>query len=374
MTSDRRRRAAPGAVLALIAASCILAAPARGAETVSEPAAGPAAEAPIRVEVVRAQPRPVRRVLALTGEIAPRDSLDVAFPMGGRVLSVSRDKGERVRAGEELARLDAIQQEQALRAAQAALEAAEADHRRAQTEFRRQEALLERGASTRVRRDEARRAYFVARAGLERARAELDRARKALSDAVLRAPADGLVIERLIEPGEVVGAARPVMTLALGDAIDAVFQAPETAPTGVPEALEVTLHPLSDPSIRHAGKVRRISPLVDPRTGTVEVKVAVEPPHQGLGFGDPVRAIVSQTLPERISLPASALSALGRSAAVWVADPASGRVAIRPVALSGFADGRIILESGVEPGELVVVAGAQLLYPGRRVVLSEVTE
>lgn len=372
MTCDRRPGRAPRALLALAAALLVLATPMRAAETAGTSAAAPAP--PLHVKVVRAQPRAVRQVRALTGEIAPRDSLEVAFPMGGRVLSVSHDKGERVRAGEELARLDAIQQEQALRAAQAALDAAEADHHRAETEFHRQEALLERGTSTRVRRDEARRAYFVARAGLERAKAELDRARKALSDTVLRAPADGLVTERRIEPGEVVGAARPVMTLALGEAIDAVFRAPETVPTGVPEGLEVTLHPLSDPSKSYAGKVRRISPLVDPRTGTVEVKVAVAPPHEGLGFGDPVRAIVAQTLAGRISVPASALSAQGHSAAVWVVDPASGEARVRPVALSRFADGRMIVASGVEPGDLVVIAGAQLLYPGRKVVFTEVTE
>ncbi|RMH47272.1 MAG: efflux RND transporter periplasmic adaptor subunit [Alphaproteobacteria bacterium] len=322
---------------------------------------------PLSVRVIRAEPRPIERVFALTGEVAPRETVDVAFPMGGRILSVAHEEGDRVRRGEELARLDAIQQEQALRAAEAALDAAVAEFRRAEAEARRQEALLERGATTRVRRDEARRAFFVARANRERAKAELDRARKALDDTVLRAPADGQVIARHAEPGEVIGAARAVLTLAIGDELDAVFAAPETAPTGVPEALDITLVPISAPDREYVGRIRRVSPLVDPRTGTVEVTVGIVPPYGALGFGDPVRAIVRQTTAPRIVLPSTALSALGDAPAVWTVDEASGRVSIVPVRIDAYADGMMIVDDGLAPGALVVARGVQLLYPGRKV-------
>src|SRR5690606_20162344 len=125
------------------------------------------------------------------------------------------------------ARMDSVQQEQALRAAEAGLQTAAADHRQAAENLDRQETLLERGATTRIARDGAEDSLRIAEGALAEAQATLDRARKALDDTVLTAREDATVTRRLAEPGQIVGAAQPVLELALDAGIDAVFDVPE---------------------------------------------------------------------------------------------------------------------------------------------------
>lgn len=334
------------------------------------PPAARAAE-PLVVHIVTATTTTDRQQFELSGEIAARDALSASFPTGGRLASVSVEQGDKVSAGAELARMESVQQEQALRAAEAGLSTAQADFRQAQEDFQRQEALLERGATTRISRDTAEDALNIAEGSLAQAQAELDRARTALEDTVLLAPADATITNRLAEPGEVVGAAQPVLELALGDGLDALFDVPEVLLTKEVEDPTVTLWPIDTPDRRFTGQVREISPLVDASIGTVAVTVTVLDPPPGLTYGDAVRGAVSHEEPPHIALPYAALSATAEGPAVWVVDPATMAVTLTPVTVDRYETGRIILANGLAEGTLVVAEGAQLLYPGRVVQAME---
>ncbi len=325
------------------------------------------ADQPLVVQVLRAHQEPGARRYDFTGEIVARESLNVSFPTSGRILSIPVREGDKVVTGQVLARMESVQQEQGLRAAQAAVQAAEADQRQAQDAFNRQDALLARGATTRIRRDEAERALRIQKARAESARANLERARKALADTVLHAPDSATVTRRLADPGQVVGAASPVISLALGTSFDAVFQAPETAPATLPDDTRVTLSLIDNPQLRFHGNIRKLSPLIDPVTGTVKVTVGVSDPPAGLGYGDAVRGSITRSLPPRTRLPYTVLSATRSGPAVWVVDPASHRVALRQIRIARFADGFVLIKSGLKEGEQVVGRGAQLLFPGREI-------
>lgn len=85
---------------------------------------------PLPVEIVTATAVPPLRSYALTGEIAARDEIAAAFPVAGRLIEVVAREGDRVAAGDILARLDPVQQQQALRSAEAGLASAQADQAR----------------------------------------------------------------------------------------------------------------------------------------------------------------------------------------------------------------------------------------------------
>ena len=329
------------------------------------------AEPPLVASVIRIQPAADSETLSLTGEINARDAVGVSFPMGGRILSVSVREGDRVKKGQELARLESIQQEQALRGAEAARNAAEADLRQAHEEFDRQEAFLERGATTRNRRDEAERSFRISKANVDGATAELGRIRKAYEDTFLRATADGVVIDRLADSGEVLAAARPVLELALGDGMDAVFDAPEAMPTKIPAKQVVQLALIESPSVQFTGYVRKVSPLVDPKSGTVEVSIGVDSPPPSVRYGDAVRATIIRPVPPRITIPYSALTAFGNEPAVWVMDPETNAVALSLIEISHYLDGLIVVSGGLTNGQQVVTTSVQLLYPGRILKLKE---
>lgn len=336
------------------------------------PAIPAAAEPPLAVEIVTAHAEVQTVSYSLTGEIRAHDSLSAAFPAGGRLVDVVVEAGVRVRKGALLARMDAVQQEQALRAAEAGMETAAADHRQAAEDLDRQDALLERGATTRIARDGAQDSLRIAAGALAEAQATLDRARKALDDTVLTAPEDATVTRRLAEPGQIVGAAQPVVELALGDGIDAVFDVPEALLTGTGQLPPVTLNPIGQPGTVFSGRIEEVSPVVDADTGTVAVKVHVTDPPAGLAFGEAVRGTAVQAEPARVILPYTVISATAEGPAVWQVDPGSMAVSLLQIAIERYETGLIVVASGIDDGTLIVAKGAQLLYPGRVVRAAEV--
>jgi len=327
------------------------------------------AEPALLVSAVQVQSKPDTETFSLSGGINARDAVGLSFPMGGRILLVTVREGDKVEQGQVLAQLESVQQEQALLSAEAALTAANADLSQAEEEFKRQEAFLERGATTRIRRDEAQRLFYISKANVERATAELDRARKAYDDTFLRAPQAGVVIDRLADPGEVLSAAYPVLELALGEAFDAVFNVPELMPAKLPDDFTVSLALIKKPEVTFSGQVRKVSPLVDSKSGTVEVSVGVDNPPSGVSYGDAVRAKITHPVPARMTIPYTALTAYKDSAAVWVIDPETLTVTLVPITVAQHLDGLVIVSSGLEESALVVTSGAQLLYPGRSIKL-----
>lgn len=329
------------------------------------------AETPLGVAVVRATAVEGMQIRSLSGEIAARDTLRAAFATGGRILTMNVDKGDRVQAGAPLAQLDAVQQEQALRAAEAGLATAEADLRKAETDLTRQEGLLARGATTRSARDGAEDALRIAQGGQAQARAERDRAKKALQDTVIRAPSNAVVIDRMAEPGQVIGAAQAVLELALGNDKDAIFDVPEVVLTFAHAPDVITLSPIDRPGVTFAGHIREVSPLIDAVKGTVKVTVAIDNAPADIGFNEAVRGTVRIAEPAHIALPYSVISATANGPAVWVVDPGSMTVSIRNVDILRHETGAVVLAGGVEPGEMVVTEGTQLLFPGRHVNVTE---
>lgn len=330
------------------------------------------AQPPLPVQVLTVQPSPMQRAFAITGEIAARDSVRVAFPSGGRLVALTPVEGARVQAGDELGRIDPVQAEQNQRAARAGLTGAEAEARQARDEADRQAQLLEEGASTRARADTARAAADAADAAVDAARAALDRADKAVADTILRAPVEAVVTARLAEPGQVVGPAQPVLEIATVAGFDAVFDVPEgmmSRPHDLDAAIAMTLIDIHAPPF--AGRAREVSPRVDPARGTVRVRVGIDGAPPGVALGAAVRGTVTTTEGAHITLPGWSLGALGGRPAVWVVDPATWTVSQRPITILRHDTGGIVVDSGLDPGELVVGRGAQLLYPGRPVVAAE---
>jgi RND family efflux transporter MFP subunit len=158
-----------------------------------------------------------------------------------------------------------------------------------------------------------------------------------------------------------------VLTVAQDGARDAVFNVFEALTARPPSdhTIDITLQ--ADPSVTAVGRVREISPTVDASTGTVRVKIGLEstPPAMGLGAVVVGRAQFSRE--EAVVLPWSALYRYGNEPAVWIYDKAKGTVSVRQVVIARYGPNLIVLKSGVEPGESVVVAGIQFLRPGQAV-------
>lgn len=328
---------------------------------------GHAAE-PLPVEFVEVAPREVGTAVRLTGTLEPLDSVDIGFREGGRIIEMVVNEGDPFIADQVLARIDPLQLQQSMNAAVAAMAQATANENQARLAAERAQALLDRGVGTRAARDEARQALSEAEAMTEQAESELDQARRSVEDTQLVAPFDGVVTARSGEPGQVVGQAQVVLSLAARGGVEAVFLTPDMAHLSTAMGKDIALQTLDVAAPPMTGRITEISPLVDAETGSVRLRARVaDAPEDVALLGASVRGEIVLSTGQAVEVPWTALTSTGGKPAVWVVTD-NGTSELREIEIERFDNGTVLLSGGVEDGDIVVGAGSQLLFPGRAVV------
>ena len=309
--------------------------------------------------------------MTLTGEIRPQVQNDLSFRVTGRVIARSAEVGARVAAGEVLARIEPAEQQTNLAAAQASVNSAEAQLRQAATAFERQKALLAQGFTTRRDYEQAEETARVAQGTLQAARAQYAVMRDQLSYTDLKAATSGVVTARYVEIGQVVQAAQAVFTVAQDGARDAVFNVHETAFAEEPRDRAFAISLVSDRAVSSSGTVREVAPTLNATTGSVIVKVGLTEPPPSMAIGAAVSGIAQLRARPAVVLPWQALTSATGKPAVWIVDPRTRAVTLRPVTVAGYEAGRVVISHGLASDELVATAGAHFLRPGQVVELAE---
>lgn len=334
--------------------------------------AEPEAEPPLRsVRVTTVVERDAAETASLSGTVEAKTEVDLAFRIGGRMVQRAVNVGDRVAAGQLIAKLDSLDQENALRASQASLSAAEAQFLEAELNYDRQRQLLSRGHTTRQRYDQAVQVLRTLRSQVEEASAQLAIAKTRLDDTAIYADAPGEITVRGVEPGEVVQPGQMIVRIARKDGRDAVFDVPPNLVSRSPRDAKIHVSLSIDPSISATGRVREVAPQADPATGTFRVRVGLNDPPAQMRLGSTVTGRITLAGSDGIVIPASALSRSQGSPAVWVVDPATETVSLRTVEVSAHRPSEVVLSSGLSPGDVVVTAGVQSLRQGQRVRLLE---
>jgi membrane fusion protein, multidrug efflux system len=325
---------------------------------------------PIRpVRVVTVEELPGGETVTLTGNVQAQDDVALAFRVGGQLIERTVSVGDQVRAGQIVARLDAVNERNAIDAARANLAAAMARLVETRNTVERYEPLLPRGFVARAQFDRAVEARDAAQAQVEAAEAQVRTAENQLGFTTLLADGPGIVTARGAEPGEVVAAGRMIVQLAREGGRDAVFDVPARVIEAASAEDEVTVALSSDPTVTTTGRVREVSPQADPITRTFTVRVGLANPPAAMRLGSTVTGSIRLGGLTGIAIPNSALTASGGAPAVWTLDPESRTVALRNVDVAGFELDRVLISRGLDSGELVVTAGVQTLRPGQQVRL-----
>ncbi len=211
--------------------------------------------------------------------------------------------------------------------------------------------------------------FQTARAQVEATQAQLEFARDQLSFAELRADASGVVTAIGAEPGEVVQAGRMIVQLARQGGRDAVFDVPGQVIRSAPGDTTITVSLVDDPAVQANGRVREVAPQADPVTRTFEVKVGIENPPQAMRLGATVVGRMTLDSGSVIDIPATALTSSNQQPAVWIVDPSTSTVSLRTIDVLRFDPDAVVVSKGLAPGDVVVTAGVQALYPGQKVRL-----
>ena len=305
-----------------------------------------------------------------SAEVRARVESRLGFQVAGKLVERPAELGQRVTAGQLLARIDAQDYQLAAQAAQAQVSAAQSQRDLAAAEYQRFEALKAQN--------------FISGAELERREASLKAADAALNQAKAQAQAQGnqagyarlsashagVITGVEAEVGQVVSAGQPVVRLAHDGPRDAVFAVSEQTALALKpgQSMQAILASTGQPL---QGKVRELAASADPVTRTYAVKLALEASER-LPLGATVHVLAadlpgSQTAV--IKLPTSALRQEGAGTVVWVLDEASMTVNTQAVQVGTVDGNAVVITAGLKPGQKVVSAGVHVLSPGQKVTV-----
>jgi RND family efflux transporter MFP subunit len=162
-----------------------------------------------------------------------------------------------------------------------------------------------------------------------------------------------------------------VVQIARDDGKDAVIDVPAGI-VGDANALDlrITVALSQNPAVTAQGRVREVAPRADPVTGTFRARIGLIDPPADMRLGSAITATTTLDAVGSIEVPASALTSVDGQPAVWVVDPASMAVALRPITVERFTPAAVVVLEGLNPGDIVVTAGVQALRPDQVVRLA----
>lgn len=328
-------------------------------------------EEPVRaVKVMTVRHASLNATQEFSGEVRPRIESRLGFRVAGKLVSREVELGQRVKAGQVLARLDPQDYRLATDAAQAQMGAAVTNRDLAAADFKRFKELREQNFISGAELERRDAALKAAQAQVDQAQAQLASQRNQGSYTTLVADAAGVVTAVEAEPGQVVSAGLPVVRVAQDGPRDAVFAVPEDklALMRQGSAVDVRVWPGQTQLV---GRVREVSASADPVTRTYQVKVALEgkqPPPLGATV-TVFPKLRSEQRVAAIKLPTSALRQDGQTTAVWVLDPKTMTVASQAIQIATADGNEAVVAAGLQDGQLVVSAGVHVLSPGQKVTI-----
>ncbi|MEN9577479.1 MAG: hypothetical protein RJA70_488 [Pseudomonadota bacterium] len=316
---------------------------------------------PPEVLVVAVRLEDVSRMLAVTGRIEAVQTVMVSPQFAGRITEIVRHEGDRVMRGEILARLADSSARSNLLQQEAALSSRQHDLAQARRDLARTSSLVANGA--------------VAAADLESARLLVSRAmddvrrlsavmREGQAQLVLLAPFDGTIIRRDGELGQVVGPQIAVFEIATVDAARVSAEVDERYVRALRPGMRAEILPVGSDDSGLPATVSYVAQAVDPQTGAGTVRFAYEhaPTHVLVGMSVDVNISVD-ALSSAVTIPRESVG--GGGVRPFVLIVTDGLVARRNVTIDDWPAPLVVVRSGLEPGDRILVDPTGAAVGGR---------
>ncbi len=320
---------------------------------------------PALVRVAQASLQTLAPVTLVPGTVVSREDARVAAEVNGRLVSVA-EVGTRVAAGDAVARIEdtrlALRREELvaeLERTQARLEFLEREERR----FAR---LAESNLAAATQLEQTRSDRDVARGELRVAESRLEQNKDQLARTVIRAPFPGVVVERLMMPGERASDGDLVVRLVNQDNLEVIARAPLAYDRYVAPGQRLGLSALG---VDATGVVRTVVAVGDENTHQFELRLDLEP---GLfPVGQTLRVgVPMDEVREVLAVPRDALVLRPEGVTLFTVDP--DNIARQVSVTTGIGAGdQIEVRGAVSPGDTVVVRGNERLQPGQPVTVTD---
>jgi membrane fusion protein, multidrug efflux system len=337
-----------------------------------------AAAPPPSVTVLQLEAEPVTETARFVGRVVAAERVELRARVQGFLRERSFTEGQKVAVGDRLFLIEPEPYEAVVLQREADVARARAEYTNAVAQLRRGEELLKSNNIARAQVDELRAAEGVAEASIAQAEAALTAARLNLDYTEIRAPIAGRIGLSNFTVGTLVGPeSGPLATLVQQDPIYVQFPLTQRglleyrrrmAEKGQDPEVAVVHLSLADGSrYEHASRIDFLDVTVDPGTDTVLVRASFPNPDAFLVAGQYVTVTVDVGAPEMaVLLPQSALQ-IDQSGMFVLALDEDNRVQVRRVTTRQTVGTRVVVASGLAPGDRVIVEGVQKVRPGQPV-------
>lgn len=331
----------------------------------SDPAAQHREEPPLSVQTEPVTVIDVPVTLRLTGTLRGDRETDLAANVNGRVNATSVERGEQIKPGQVLAKVDTRAAALSAADARAQVESIRAQADQASAECERYEQLKARGAISDLEYQQKITQCRTLPLNVQAASARAALAAQNVGDGVIRAPFSGVVTERYVEVGQYVRQDSRVATIVSLDPLRLQVTVPEAEVANVKSGAQVAFSVASYPGRRFTGELRFISGALRSTTRDLVAEAVVSNPERLLlpgMFADVELVVGNKRLP---SVPKRALIEQDDQSRVFVV--AGGRLEERVVAVGASVGDRVAITRGVKEGDAVVVSDLAGLGNGRKV-------
>ena len=323
---------------------------------------------PVKVAILA--PASSGRVLTYSGVVRARVESAVGFRVSGKIVERRVNIGDRLDAGQVIARLDDTDLKLAEGSAKSTLNAARTRRDVASINLERAKPLLPKGFISKAAFDIRRNEMDAASAALDTAESQLSQATNAVAYTTLRADTAGVVTSVTAELGQVVSAGEPVITLAGAGETEIAIAVPEQEAGRLSVGRSAQIKLWATPHDSIDGRIREIAGQAEAASRTYAVRIAIgaPPPTMRLGMTATVTISVDDENASMV-VPIAAVTESEGTPVVFVVDPENKRVRKTPVTLGGTTEDGIRINGGLQAGEMVVSAGVQFLHDGMQVRL-----
>lgn len=355
--------------LFLVAVSCLaLAACGKKADPAASGTAADTASVGLAVTLVHAGQRSIERSVIASGPVAAWEEMQLGVELSGmRVTALHVDVGQHVHNGEVLLEIDHRTLDSDLRQSQAAVAEAQAGVDLAKSNLARGQMMVKAQLISASAFDELRAAELQAEARANTAAAQRDGVQMRRDYASLRAPDDGVISRRMVEPGQVIMAGGELLRMIRQGRLEWRPELPAADLAKIVVGATVVLHDATGKQVD--GRVRAVSPGVDTETRTGLIHADLPEPG-ALKAGTFVEGRIITSTSTGLMIPAAALVMRDGYGYVFTVDGqgVAHRVRVRTGASDG---GQVEVTDGLQDGQAVVATGAGFLGDGDRVRVVE---
>lgn len=323
-----------------------------GRESQSKTKNGDESSMGVPVEVGRVKTGDISATFSGTATLEAKEETDVVAKVGGVVKQILAEEGDDVQAGQVLAKLDDEKLAVQLQQARANLQKLENEYRRSQELFKK----------NLISAEEFQRAQYE----YEHQKASYDLASLDLQYTSIRSPINGVIAQRLIKRGNMVLTNQAVFRVTGLNPLQAVLHVPEHQMEKMQVGQSAHLRVDAVPDDVCTGCIERISPVVDPSTGTMKVTIEIDNAERRLKPGMFARIdVVYEVRANTLLVPKNAIIAEDRESCVFVVKDS---VALRRIVETGYVNtSHTEILRGLEKDDIVVTTGKSSLKDSMKV-------